>query len=171
MKLVLFLLLFPFLVWASTPTTTELRNWYFSGIEQSEFAEKLFDETSKIKNPTALQLAYYGASLTLLAKHSWNPYNKIDYLKKAEKIIAQAIKSSPSNIEIRFLRYSYERYLPDFLLSGNHMDADKKVIIAQMQLGNNANLSPEVLHGIVSFLIESGRCSTSEMATLKKLKF
>jgi tetratricopeptide (TPR) repeat protein len=171
LKLFLFLFLFPLSIWANNPTTSELRTWYFSGIEQSEFAEKLYSETSKIKNPSALQLAYYGASLTLLAKHSWNPYNKIDYLKKAEKIIAQSIKLAPNNIEIRFLRYSYERYLPDFLLSGNHMETDKKVIISQMQLGNNAQLSSEVLYGMVSFLIDSGRCTPVETTTLKKLKF
>lgn len=93
----------------------QLRQRYYAAVESATVTDKLYAELKKQPKPSPVILAYVGSLEALRAKHALNPYYKIQYLKEADKTMRRAVKADPENIEIRFLRYSYQYYVPEFL--------------------------------------------------------
>src|SRR5687768_14330751 len=69
--------------------------------------------------------AYRGAATILMAKHSINPYSKLKHFYDGKKILEAAIKKDPGNVEARYLRFTIQSNVPDFLGYNNEIQADK----------------------------------------------
>jgi hypothetical protein len=108
---------------------SEVRNIYKEAIENSEKADQLVAKTQSQKS-NALMHAYYGTGVALQAKHSWSPSTKLSKAKAAAIALNAAVNASPTDLEIRFLRFSFEANIPSFLDMSEHLDADKKWILA-----------------------------------------
>jgi hypothetical protein len=161
--LILFVLLFQTAFAAETKNIQQIRYKFTLAIESSEKTEELLKYLDKLKSNEPLVIAYKGGTEALMAKHSWNPYQKFAYLKKSGQTLQSAIEDAPKNAEIRFLRFSIQHFIPSFLGMSGELEEDKKVIIANI----NTTTSGEVKKAIIKFMIESGRCNAAELNLLK----
>lgn len=151
----------------------KIRKDYIQAVSSEKVASRLYSELKEIKEPSPLILAYLGSSEAVKAKHAWNPINKMGYLKKGCKTLNEAVSLSPNQIEIRFLRFSLEHYLPDFLGYSKHLDEDKRKLIelSGQKETVTKQIDKSIFKNIVKFLIDSKRCTPSEIAVLNKITF
>lgn len=148
---------------AETLNIQQIRYKFTKAIESSEQAEQLLKYLNGQKTSDPLVIAYKGGAEALMAKHSWNPYQKFAYLLKSQQTLQTAVNNAPLNAEIRFLRFSIQHFLPSFLGMSGNLEEDKKVIISNI----NTTTSGEVKKAIIKFMIESGRCNAAEQNLLK----
>ncbi|SJZ38039.1 tetratricopeptide repeat protein [Selenihalanaerobacter shriftii] len=85
-------------------------------------AIKSLKKAKNIKNTPTIR-AWYGSALTLKGRYAF-ALGKIYYSKKGIKILDQAVKASPNNIETRLVRGVNSLYLPDFIF--HRLDLAKK---------------------------------------------
>ncbi|WP_316734965.1 hypothetical protein [Pedobacter aquatilis] len=137
-------------------------------VENSKLTDSLSERLNALPNKTALVTGYAGTLEALKAKHSWNPYNKIKYVKRSLKTMQHAIKMDKENMEIRFMRFSIEHFTPGFLGFSKDLDEDRKEIVKHYQ-NNNFGLADETLiKNVAKFMIDSKRCTAAEVKIFKK---
>ena len=165
MKFVFSLFLSIFLtthIWAADINIEQVRISFTKAVESEEITNSLLNQLEKVKNNNPLLLAYYGATQSLVAKHAWNPYTKMDYLAKSQATLQKAITLKPQDAEMRFLRFSIQYYVPRFLGYSKNLDEDKSVIL------KNIDRCPDDVRGVISrFLIDSGMCTPLEKKQLE----
>jgi hypothetical protein len=89
-----------------------------------------FESACKSHSQTdALAKAYYATSLALRARASIAPTTKLSLANQAEALLNAAANGQPQNLEIRFLRYSFEYGTPAFVNMKKNMQADKPMAI------------------------------------------
>jgi hypothetical protein len=142
-----------------------LRREYVEAVESDTKTDALLKKLTQqhIKDP--LLIAYRGGAEALKAKHAFNPYTKINYLKKSQKSLEQAVAMRPEDIEIRFLRFSIQHYLPGFLRQSKELEEDRLVIVTHI---SDVGLDKTMQQSIGKFLIDSGRCTTAEIQQIRK---
>jgi hypothetical protein len=146
-----------------------VRQKFYMAIEDQDVAReflKNLSASSSIGNPVVL--AYKGAAEALMAKHVFNPYSKISYLNQSKKTFEKAVAADSRNVEIRFLRFSVQHYVPGFLGYSSNLDDDKEVILKN--LTQFMVVEKQLASSVVDFMIESGRCNEIEVSKLKRLK-
>lgn len=150
----------------------KIRIDYIASVKSEKTTSKLYAQLKNIENPNPLILAYLGSVDALRAKHSWNPINKLGFLKSGCKTLDEAVVLSPNQIEIRFLRFSLEHYLPDFLGYSQHLEQDRKKLIELVKQKDvvSKQIDQTILKNIIKFLIESKRCTVEEIKVLKKIE-
>lgn len=151
---------------AQSMNANDVRRLYTAAIESAAKTEQLHQTLTALKPTEPLVLAYLGAVEALLAKHAWNPYNKVAWLNKAAKNFSSALKKSPNHAEIRYLRFSTEHYLPPFL-GHNHLQEDLENICKHLDSAENVALGKDVSKAIAKFLLASNRCNGTQKAILK----
>jgi len=166
MKLFLLLLLFPLSVLSTE--LDKLRLQFYQAVDNKDVAKKFFERMKLEQGISAVHLAYYGSAQTLMGKHAWNPYQKLSHLKSGMQVLSSASKKAPDDLEIRFLRFSIEHYLPTFLGMSKHLDEDRKKIVSLVQRRQCGSLSKDVLKNMVSFVVKSGRLNGAELDILNQ---
>jgi hypothetical protein len=141
-----------------------LRREYLQAVENEKKTDELLATLTKENSQEPLFIGYKAALEALKAKHAFNPYNKMTYLKKAQKTFEQAIGMSPEDVEVRFLRFSVQHYLPGFLGASKNLEEDKQVIVQHI---NQPGLDKDVRTTVARFLIESKRCDAAEAQRLQ----
>jgi hypothetical protein len=145
-----------------------LRKQMVIAIEKSNTTDSLYNSLNGIKEKTGIVNGFIGALFALKAKHAWNPYSKIKYINRSEKIFQQAIAADPHNIEIRFMRFSVEHNVPSILGFNKDLAADSEDIIAQLAKKNYGSADKELTIAIIKFLIHSKRCTPAQNQLLNK---
>lgn len=116
MKKIGFLILaFSVLSFTNLAVIDEARMNYNKVITDEILCTKMISELEKVKNDSAVNLAYLGGFQTILAKHVFSPVNNLSTFKEGKENIEQAIKKTPNNVEIRFIRLSVQKIHPLFL--------------------------------------------------------
>ncbi len=165
--LIILLILWPIISWSQVDPVTEIRSELFFK-EFDEVQTRLFyEKVGKISQKTPIIKAYEGVAEALLAKIVWNPFTKINYLRTSRDKLREAIVNSPSNIEIRFLRFSTQYYLPSILGFSDNLQEDKEAIMNNLEFLNHNELEDELLQFIIQFMDESNLCSSQEIITLQ----
>ena len=152
----------------STKEITVLKNDLVKAVENTRLTDSLYNKLDKLTNKTALVTAYFGTLEALKAKHSWNPYNKIKYVKGALNKMQKAIDMDRENMEIRFMRFSIEHYTPSFLGFSKDLQVDRKEIIKHYQHENFGLADQDLIKNVAKFMINSKRCTPEEIKVLKK---
>lgn len=137
-------------------------------VDNSKLTDSIYIKLNKLPNKTAQITAYIAVLEALKAKHSWNPYNKVKYVKDAQNTFKSAIAADKDNLEIRFLRYSTEHYTPSFLGLSKNLDNDKKEIIRHYKNQNFGIADALLVKSIAKFMIASKRCTVEEVKVLQK---
>lgn len=145
----------------------ELRLQYVQALDNAALTRDVLKQLEALNDKTPLLLAYEGAFESLVAKHHWNPYQKVANLKSSMQKLEQAILKSPAHVEIRFLRFSIQHHLPNFLNDEQMLAADKAAILANFDTRESQQLGEQVLKTIAQFLKESGRCSEQELQSVQ----
>jgi len=165
--LIILLILWPIISRAQGDQVAEIRKELFFN-EFDEVQTRLFyEKLGKISQKTPVIKAYEGVAEALLAKIVWNPFTKIDYLKTSRNKLNEAIMDSPGNIEIRFLRFSTQYYLPSILGFSDNLQEDKEAIMKNLEFLNQNELEDELLQFIIQFMDESNLCSSEEIKTIQ----
>ncbi|MEX8546344.1 MAG: hypothetical protein V5804_01975 [Mucilaginibacter sp.] len=144
----------------------EIRKAMLRAIKSPIVTDSLYNELQKINKKPPLILGYFGSLQALKAKDSWNPYKKVKMLTSSHKTMEQAVNASPNDLEIRFLRFSIEFYLPGFLGLSKDMVSDKNMIIHQLKLKNYGLADKDYLKNIIKFMVDSKQCTAQEVAFL-----
>ena len=145
-----------------------LKTDLIKAVENSRLTDSIYQKLTKFPHKTALVTGYCGTLEALKAKHSWNPYNKIKYVKISLKTMKKAIEMDKENLEIRFMRFSIEHFTPSFLGFSKDLPVDRKEIIKHYQNRNFGVADEELIKNVARFMIESKRCSPEEIKILKK---
>jgi hypothetical protein len=69
-----------------------------------------------------------GVGNFFMAKHVINPFSKMSYFKKGKKYLESAVANAPNNLEVRFMRYTCQKEMPDFLGYNTNIAEDRKFI-------------------------------------------
>jgi helix-turn-helix protein len=148
------------------PNLHIIRKLLVTAINSSKTTDSLYNNLGSIKNRTSLINGYMGTLQALKAKHTWNPYYKIKYLNNAEKTFKNAVTGDPSNIEIRFMRFSVEHNVPGFLGYTKNLVDDRTEIIKQIGRKHYSSADAALVKTIITFLIDSKRCTPAEHSAL-----
>lgn len=170
--ILLFFITFLFVKITMAYDIEKIRLDYVAAVNDGKKAEVFYKELKAINKPDALILAYLGSAEALRAKHAFNPINKLAYLKHGSNTLAKAVNAAPNNIEIRFLRFSLEHYVPSFLGYSKNLEVDRIKIIDLLQHKNKTegvSDNAPIKKNIINFLLESKRCSPTEITILKNL--
>lgn len=137
-------------------------------IEDNSTTDSLYKSLTKIKEKSGLVNGFIGAVYAIKAKHSWNPYLKLKYLRDSEKIFKKAVAEDPHNMEIRFMRFSIEHYAPSILGFNKELGADSEEIITQLDKKNYGTADKDLVIAIIKFLLHSKRCTPLQNDDLNK---
>ncbi len=141
----------------------EIRKCYFGAIGNEQKIEKFLQKLKREKNPSALLLAYRAACESMMAQFSWNPYTKLAQVNKSFDLFEKAIKEDSQNVEIRFLRFSVQHNIPDFLRKNKEFEDDKTVLIENFE---KADFDTDFGNFIIGYLKDSGRFEAKELEVL-----
>lgn len=148
----------------------KIRLDYIAAVNSSKNTEIFYKELKAIANPDALILAYLGSAQALRAKHAFNPINKLAYLNQGNKTLSFAVNAAPNNLEIRFLRFSLEHYIPTFLGYSINLESDRIKLIELLQQKNQPVKNNGVIKkNVINFLLQTKRCTSAESILLKQL--
>jgi hypothetical protein len=104
---------------------TDLRNQFDKAIYSKSLAENLKLSLEKKSSLTPLELGYLGATKMVLAKHYFNPFNKLQSFNQGKTDLENALKKDKNSAELVFLRYSCAKNAPHFLNYYQNIDSDK----------------------------------------------
>lgn len=109
---------------------SEVREVYPKAQESPEITETLFSTLSNLKDTdNHILLAYKGAVLTLKAKHSKGIKIKKEFFKDGVALLETALKASPDNVEIHFVRLTVQENAPKIVRYNQQIEADKNFIL------------------------------------------
>lgn len=148
--------------------TRLLRRQVMLAVNSSKVNDSLYNALVAMPNKSPLITGYIGTLQALKAKHHWNPYFKLKYVKDAQKTFAKAIAADPHNMEIRFLRFSVDSKLPKLLGYNKNMEADRNEILAQLAKKNYPPGDKDMVITIINFLLEANMYTASEHTYLTK---
>lgn len=146
------------------PNVKTLRKEVLLAIEKPKLTDSLYHKLEQVSPKPPIIIGYVAMLEALKAKHAWNPYSKFNYLGKSKKTFQKAVLADPDNMEIRFMRFSVEHFLPSYLGYSKNLKSDKAVIIEQLK---KPSKDKEYEKSVVKFLIESKRCTAAENQELR----
>ena len=137
-------------------------------VEDDAITDSLYKELTALNSKDPLIWAYIATLDGLKAKHSWNPYNKLKFVSRSQKLIAKAIEARPDDLEIRFMRFSLQHYTPEFLGFSKNLEEDRQAIFRLYEQRKFGRSDPDLVRNIAKFMIDSNRCSRNEIQFFKK---
>jgi hypothetical protein len=73
----------------------------------------------------SIYYGYKGISEMMLCNYTANVYKKLSYFNSGKKILEEAIKLDPTNIELKFLRFCIQKNTPSFLGYNDNIKTDE----------------------------------------------
>lgn len=153
------MLFLPLMVCASEHEIVAVRTQYYKAADDKDEARQfLIDMETVNKKSDPLLLGYKAMAHMLQAKHSWNPYHKIDQFNSGKELLELAIANRPENSELRFLRFCIQSNAPFFLGYADKLEEDKKLILSQWFALKDVDLRKR----IADYMRSSDACSAAE---------
>ncbi len=145
-----------------------VRSAFHKSINDKKAAETFYTSMNRNKSTDPLMLAYLGGSKAMMAKHVWNPVSKLSYLKGGLSNLNRAISSNSDNLEIRFIRFSIEHYIPSYLGLSSHLENDKAKMLELAHKKKLGKMDSTHSGHILWFLNKTGRFTPVEMKTIEQ---
>lgn len=167
------LFLFSFLsisAFSQESSLPRIRILFNEAVQQEDKIGELVELIEQEKSDSPTILAYRGSAKALEAKSCFNPITKLKYLGNSMEMLNEAVILSPSDIEIRFLRFSIQYYTPKWLGYSKNMEEDKTMIISNIHNYKSFGIDPGVLDWIEEFMINSGYCNAEEIEIIRLAK-
>jgi hypothetical protein len=124
-------------------------------------------ENEELSN-TPILMAYRAAAEMTLANCVFNPWKKYAYFKNGKKDLDNAVIQKPDDIEIRYIRFLVQSYLPR-ILNYNNIEEDKEFIIESLILERQTSVLDANLTFLTEQMILSEKVTTEEKSKLKIL--
>jgi uncharacterized protein YehS (DUF1456 family) len=110
------------------PYLIQLRQIYAKAPSKETDCKQMLKMLEKVNDQQPLLYGYKGCATMIMAKHSFNPMNKLSYFKRGKNMLEHAISKDSNNIELRYLRLSIQLNAPAFLGYKSRISKDKKLI-------------------------------------------
>jgi len=137
--------------------TEDLRDEYYRANDDSDAADLFYEKMEKVpEDAPARVLGYKGIAALVEAKHSFNPINKMRYFSEGSRLLDASIEKEPSNVELRFLRFTVQDNAPFFLDYHDQLEEDKKAITTFLSDKTRVAASPSLALKISEYLKENG---------------
>lgn len=103
-----------------------IREMYQEATRNEETCETLYEllKNDSSRNLSSSRLAFYGATLTLMANFSKNPVKKMMYGKQADYILDQSVIMDPKNFDARTLRILFNAKAPSIISNNRELKED-----------------------------------------------
>lgn len=122
----------------------ELNN--IKSVKQADKFIKQLDDESSVEAKGYLALLNF-----IKSREFKSPFKKMRYFNRAKRLLEQLIELHPSNVELRFLRYSIQVSSPAFLGYNKNVESDLEYIKNEIQF---SPLSGRVKMWILQNLLE-----------------
>ncbi|WP_316820264.1 hypothetical protein [Pedobacter gandavensis] len=158
------LLLFAINSYATEPEIEKVKSLFQASAHNKGAADQLLKLLSNVNESSApLLISYKGAAEMMQAKYAFNPINKIKRFNNGKRLLEDAVKKAPEQIEIRFLRFAIQTNLPGFLNYNDEIQKDKKYLLSNLKTTQDKKLK----QNIVKYLSASKYCSAEEKKRLE----
>lgn len=158
-----FFIAFFVLMGALTPKLSQIRADYSNARGDAEKISKLHQELASVSKEDKKELvAYKGAVLTVMAKHTKSKKEKKEFFKEGAGLLEYAVAQAPNNIEIRTIRLSIQENAPKFLKYHGSIDEDKEFILKNYKTIAGA----EIREFVRSYIQQSEAFSDAEKDSL-----
>lgn len=156
-------------------TLTFIRHGFYEALQSHRQTDRMiqFIETKYTQEyiySEPVLLAYYGVLNALKAKHVFNPFSKISYLRSALRKLDEAVIDGDRTLEVRFLRFAVLHNLPSFLGFSDKLNADRdavyELLVADKQY---ADLPSDLALNVIEFVIDSKRLNEQQQSTMESL--
>jgi len=151
---------------AHTPLA-KVREGFYVAVNDSKKAVSLLKGINRIPEKTSTIKVYEGATYAILAKTKWNPFSALALLKKANYTMNAAVNQSPTDIEIRFIRFAVQKNIPSFLGYSENLEEDKTYIIQHINRFDGITLNKEMKDYIIYFMEEQGEYNQEELQLIR----
>ena len=132
--------------YSAEPGIEEVKILFEASAHSKSSAERLLKLLSAVGySSPPLMLCYKGVAEMMQAKYAFNPIVKFKRFKKGKKMIEEAVKKEPDNLEIRFLRFAIQTNLPAFLNYNDNIKEDKKYLLTNLQTTKDKKLKQDIL--------------------------
>ena len=132
MKISLFI--FVFFIGLFSPSLTKVREDYKNAFSSKEVTLQLNKDLAEVKKTDdKLLVAYKGAVLTLMAKHSRDTKDKKNFFKEGATLLDFAINEQPTSLEMRCIRLGIQENTPKILKYRTNKSEDKQLIKDQYE--------------------------------------
>ena len=144
-----------------------LRLTYYAGVENENYIDSLENMlVKKFGTDTAqyspIALAYLGGLEALKSKHAFWPFDKMSYLNDSMDLFAEALEKEPSNLEIRFMRFSILYYVPGILGYQSEEESDLRKVYNLLLEKEFSSVDYEIQEGMAEFLLNSDMLTNEE---------
>ena len=145
-----------------------VRMGFYNAVQDNKQAEPLLQQIKKVKPKSALITVYSGATCAIMAKNKWNPFSAVKLLKKSNDEMNKAVKQSPTNLEVRFIRFAVQKNIPHYLGFSENIEEDKTYLIKHINSFYNPKLSKEIRDYILWFMTEQGDYNEKQIKLIRE---
>lgn len=140
---------------------SSVREQYSEATKSQKNAEDFYNLVANASKDNKVMLGYKGAAIALKAKFAKDRKAKKSLFIDGVKLIENAIKSEPNNIELRLIRLSIQENTPKILNYKSNINEDKKLILTNFGKQNQS-----LKEHITSFVKQSSVFSEMEKKSI-----
>jgi hypothetical protein len=113
--------------------------------------------------------AYHAALQAVMGKHALGPWQKYRRVKVGLAECDGLAESFPDSLEIRMLRYSTCRQLPEFFGTHPQAAADLAALLDMFERNADSNVPAPLRHGYIRWILDHGQPAPGQRTRLEKL--
>ena len=137
-----------------------IRKEYAIAANDKNTAQQLLKKLEKKSDTNPILIGYHGAVMMVMAQYHLNPLSKLSSFKSGKLKLEDALKQSPNDVELRYLRFTIQYHSPVFLDYQKHLQQDKSFLINSLSDIKDADLRGRV----AGFLSSTNLLTTQEKA-------
>jgi len=151
---------------AADAVVMEMRKLYYRSYNEKAAADKLYKETRGYDAKQPLMLGYKAVAGMMMCNYITNPYTKLKYFYAGKGELEKAIKESPADVELRYLRYAVQENVPGVLHYNSNMNEDRGRLVSYLLDDANRQIDPDLYSRIMKYMLNS---NTVPAETKKKI--
>ncbi len=97
-------------------------------LQSKSFTTQYLKELEQKDSTQPMMKGMKGMAHFFMSKHAFNPLTKLEHFKKGKKILENAIREAPKNIELRFFRLQIQENVPKILNYNENIESDRAFI-------------------------------------------
>jgi hypothetical protein len=144
----------------------EIRNLYEDSAKNKAANTRLIKLLEDLEDGAPLFMGYRGAAVMMEANYVLSPLSKLNRFKTGKALIERALKASPGNLELRYIRLTIQTNLPRFLGYAGDIAKDKGFLIGNLSETQDVDLRKR----IVAYLSVAKICSEEELRKINLWK-
>lgn len=105
-----------------------VRNDFNKGVKNAALCERYLSLLNEHAD-SPVERAYAAAFHMFMAKHTGNPFKKMNFFKDGRDRLEVELIAHPNNVEMRFIRLSIQYHIPKYLGYHEDIESDKDYVM------------------------------------------